>query len=137
MAPRSRSSGTGAIGATVAAALQQNGHGDLVLAGRTPRERIVVEPDGVELGPLVTEPAGAAADWVFLAVKVHQTEGAAAWLARSPGRRPSSSCSQNGVEHRGRRAALAHRRPDPAHRRVGAGRGASSRAGWCGAARST
>ncbi len=91
--------GTGAIGATVAAALQQNGHDDLVLAGRTPRERIVVEPDGVELGPLVTEPAGPPADWVFVAVKVHQTEGAAGWLRALTGPETVVVVLQNGVEH--------------------------------------
>ena len=93
--------GTGAIGATVAAAAQQAGHRDLVLCGRTPLERIVVEPDDgapvVLDAPLLTDPrdAGEAADWVFLAVKVHQTEGAAPWLAAltGPGTVPRTSGS--------------------------------------------
>jgi 2-dehydropantoate 2-reductase len=98
--------GTGAIGATVAAALQEAGHRDLVLCGRTPRERIVVEPEGGEPivldSPLLTDPAdaGGPADWVLLAVKVHQTEGAAPWLAALAGPGTVVVVLQNGVEHR-------------------------------------
>jgi 2-dehydropantoate 2-reductase len=97
--------GTGAIGATVAAALQCNGHRELVLGGRTPRERIVVEPVGggeavVLESPLRTEPDGPPADWVFLAVKAHQTEGAAPWLRALTGPDTVVAVLQNGVEHR-------------------------------------
>ena len=54
-------------------------------------------------GPVLTDPAAVPwrADIVLLAVKAHQTEGAAPFLQRSlRRRRPSSSVLQNGVEHR-------------------------------------
>jgi len=102
--PRVAVVGTGAIGATVAAALQEAGLRDLVLAGRTPRDRIVVEPDDgppVELAaPLRTKPEGPPADWVFLAVKSHQTAGAAPWLRALTGPGTVVVVLQNGVEHR-------------------------------------
>ena len=78
--------GPGAIGAAFAAAAVEADH-DGVLCGRTPLERIEVQyEDGtpaVALGPVRTDPAaaGAAPDWVLLAVKAHQTAGAAAWLS--------------------------------------------------------
>ena len=102
--PRIAVVGAGAIGATVAAALQEAGHEDILLCGRTPRERIVVEPEGGEpvvlRSPLLTEPRGEPVDWLFLAVKAHQTEGAAAWLAALAGPGTVVVVLQNGVEHR-------------------------------------
>ena len=95
--------GTGAIGATFAAALERAGHG-LVLCARTPVERLTVEREGEPpqalASPLVTEPAGGRADWVLLAVKAHQTAGAAPWLAELAGPGTVVVALQNGVEHR-------------------------------------
>ena len=95
--------GTGAIGATFAAALERAGH-ELLLCARTPVERIAVEREGeppqVLASPLVTEPAGGRADWVLLAVKAHQTAGAAPWLAELAGPGTVVVALQNGVEHR-------------------------------------
>ena len=75
--------GPGAIGATVAAAVRG---ADVLLYGRSPHERLVVEREGggttIVPGPVVTDPAAAApVDVVLLAVKAHQTEAAAPWLA--------------------------------------------------------
>jgi 2-dehydropantoate 2-reductase len=101
--------GPGAMGATFAAALQQAGH-EPALYGRTPVERIVVERDGeppVTLAsPVCTDPGAAApAEWVLLAVKAHQTEGARPWLeALKPA---VIVVLQNGVEHRELVAPLA------------------------------
>ena len=95
--------GTGAIGATFAAALERAGH-ELVLCARTPVEQIIVERDGERLqalsSPIVTAPDVGAADWVLLAVKAHQTAGAAPWLAALAGPGSVVVVLQNGVEHR-------------------------------------
>jgi len=70
--------GVGAIGATVAAAVQTAGGHELVLCARRPLERVAVEkPDGVEVvvdGPALTDAARVdlVADWVLLAVKAHR-----------------------------------------------------------------
>jgi 2-dehydropantoate 2-reductase len=97
--------GPGAIGATFAAAAQEAGVDDLLLCGRTPLDRPTVEYDNrppVTLeGPVLTDPqaAGGPADWVLLAVKTHQTEGAAGWLRALAGPRSVIVVLQNGVEH--------------------------------------
>jgi 2-dehydropantoate 2-reductase len=94
--------GPGAIGATVAAAVRG---AELVLCGRTPHERLVVEREdgGREIvpGPVLTDPAAVApVDVVLLAVKAHQTEGAAPFLRALC--RPGTVVVvlQNGVEPR-------------------------------------
>jgi 2-dehydropantoate 2-reductase len=93
--------GPGAIGATVAAAVR----GDVLLCGRTPHERLVVEREGgateVVPGPVLTDPAAAGpADVVLLAVKAHQTAGAAPWLAALCTPETVVVVLQNGVEQR-------------------------------------
>ncbi|MEN3281311.1 MAG: 2-dehydropantoate 2-reductase [Solirubrobacteraceae bacterium] len=104
--------GVGAIGATVAAAVQEAGGHEIVLCARRPLERVVVErPDGDEVvldAPILTDPDGVeAADWVLLAVKAHQTEGAAGWLGALC--RPGTTVAvlQNGIDHEERVAPLA------------------------------
>lgn len=93
--------GPGAIGATVAAAVR----GEVLLCGRTPHERLVVErEDGtteVVPGPVRTDPAAAGpVDVVLLAVKAHQTEAAAPWLAALCRPETVVVVLQNGVEQR-------------------------------------
>ncbi len=94
--------GPGAIGATVAAAVHD---AELTLYGRTPLERLIVEREGggtqIVPGPVLTDPAAAQpADVVLLAVKAHQTEGAAPFLRALC--RPGTVVVvlQNGVEQR-------------------------------------
>src|SRR5215204_7324681 len=94
--------GAGAIGATFAAALERAGH-ELVLCARTPVGQITVERDGEPpqalSSPIAITPEGGRANWVLLAVKAHQTAGAAPWLAALA--RPGTVvvALQNGVEH--------------------------------------
>jgi 2-dehydropantoate 2-reductase len=97
--------GVGAIGAALAAAVQAAGGHELLLCARRPLERVTVDlPDGssVEVGaPLLTD-AGAVdgpADWVILAVKAHQTDGAAGWLAALCGAGTTVAVLQNGIDH--------------------------------------
>jgi 2-dehydropantoate 2-reductase len=93
--------GPGAIGATVAAAVKA----DVRLYGRTPHEQLVVEREGGDTeivpGPVLTDPTAAEpVDVVLLAVKAHQTEGAAPFLRALC--RPGTVVVvlQNGVEQR-------------------------------------
>ena len=105
--------GVGSIGATVAAAVHEAGGHELSLCARRPLDRVVVErPDGRESvvdAPLLTD-AGAVdgpADWVLLAVKAHQTEGAAGWLAALCTADTTVAVLQNGIDHVERVAPLA------------------------------
>jgi len=96
--------GPGAIGSTVAAAAHRAG-AELVICGRTPHERLVVERGGeTELvpGPVLTDPEAVPwrADVVLLAVKAHQTAGAAPFLAALCGAGTTVVVLQNGVEQR-------------------------------------
>jgi 2-dehydropantoate 2-reductase len=96
--------GPGAIGSSVAAAVQRAG-AELVLCGRTAHERLVVERGGaVEVvpGPVLTDPAAVPwrADVVLLAVKAHQTASAAPFLAALCGPETMVVVLQNGVEQR-------------------------------------
>jgi 2-dehydropantoate 2-reductase len=106
--------GTGAIGATFAAALERRGHDDLILGARTRRERLIVEresePPQALRAPVLTDPAqaGGRADWVLLAVKAHQTAGAAPWLDALAGPGTTVVVLQNGVEQRELVEPLAH-----------------------------
>lgn len=94
--------GPGAIGTTIAAALHEVGHPQL-LCGRTPRDQLTLH-DGdrrvIVPGPVQTEPdrIDRKVDLVFLAVKATQTETASGWLAALC--RPDTVVCvlQNGVE---------------------------------------
>jgi 2-dehydropantoate 2-reductase len=103
--PRVAVVGVGAIGAVVAAAVRSAGGHELLLCARRPLERVVVElPDGSEVdlpGPLLTDPGAidAPADWVLLAVKAHQTDGAAGWLSALCGPGTTVAVLQNGIDH--------------------------------------
>jgi 2-dehydropantoate 2-reductase len=105
--------GVGAIGAMVAAVVQDAGGHDLLLCARRPVERVVVErPDGAETvidAPLLTDASAADghADWVLLAVKAHQTEGAADWLSALCTPDTTVAILQNGIDHVERVAPLA------------------------------
>jgi len=99
--------GPGAIGCAVAAALEAAGGREVVLCGRRPAVPPAVRPPGLEPVPLrarVAAPADevAGADWVLLAVKAHQTEGAGDRLRRLCRPGVTVAVLQNGVGHRER-----------------------------------
>jgi 2-dehydropantoate 2-reductase len=96
--------GVGAIGATVAAAVQDAGGHELALCARRALDRVVVErPGGEEVvldAPVLTDPDGVdRANWVLLAVKAHQTEGAAGWLRTLCDAGTTVAVLQNGIDH--------------------------------------
>jgi 2-dehydropantoate 2-reductase len=97
--------GVGAIGAAVAAAVQSAGGHELLLCARRALDGVVVElPDGSAVsvqGPLLTDPGrvDGTADWVLLAVKAHQTQGAAGWLSALCGPGSTVAVLQNGIDH--------------------------------------
>ena len=96
--------GPGSVGLFFAAHLAAAGH-DIVACARRPFDRYVVESQthAVDTAAMVlTDPAEVAGDpfdWVFVAVKAHQTEGAADWLRRLCGPATRVVVAQNGVEH--------------------------------------
>src|SRR5688572_13561187 len=103
--------GPGAVGATFAVAAERAGH-DVRLCGRRAGPAPVVElPDGAEhalAGSIHADPAGAdPADWILLAVKTHQTVGAAGWLRALCAPGSVVVVLQNGVEHRALVAPIA------------------------------
>lgn len=93
--------GVGAIGGVCAAHLLAAGR-EVVCCARRPFEELVLEtPDAVlRFRPEVrTTPSRAeGCDWILLATKAHQTEGAAGWL-EAPGEGARVAVLQNGVEH--------------------------------------
>jgi 2-dehydropantoate 2-reductase len=92
--------GPGAVGAAMAAVVARAGV-ELVLCGRTALERLVVD-DAVVPGPVRTDPGavGGPADVVLVAVKAHQTEGAAPFLNALCDPDTTVVVLQNGVEQR-------------------------------------
>ena len=96
--------GTGAVGGFMAAHLAAAGRHQVTCCVRTPVDGLEVRrADGavVRATPaVVTDPTRVGAvDHVLLAVKAHQTAGAAAWLERLVGPGTVVSVLQNGVEH--------------------------------------
>ena len=94
--------GPGAIGTTIAAALQ-DAELSPVLCGRSPRDALSLRSDGgvtVVRGPILTDPelVHKPVDLVFLAVKTTQVEGAAHWLRVLCGPDTVVCVLQNGVE---------------------------------------
>ena len=96
--------GAGAVGTVYGAAAERAGH-EVTLCGRRPAPAPVVKlPEGgahALAGRVRADPAAAApVPWVLLAVKTHQTAGAAAWLSALCDERTVVAVLQNGVEHR-------------------------------------
>jgi 2-dehydropantoate 2-reductase len=98
--------GLGAIGAVAAAALDGTGRHEVLLCARRPRAAPTVswEEDGRRhrlQWPVVTDPGEVSGplDLVVLAVKAHQTAGAADWLQQLRADRTPVLVLQNGVEH--------------------------------------
>jgi 2-dehydropantoate 2-reductase len=97
--------GPGAIGATYAAAAEEAGHEVLPCGRRAAPAPVVEKPDGSEhalASAVIADPAAVdgPVPWVLLAVKAHQTAGAARWLDELCGPDTTVAVLQNGVEHR-------------------------------------
>ena len=95
--------GAGAIGAFFAAHLVEADTAEVQVCVRTPFDELVVESGDVTLRsrPTVrTDPdqVSGPVDWVLLATKAHQTEGAAGWLDALVGPDTTVVVLQNGVE---------------------------------------
>lgn len=95
--------GPGAIGSAVATWLAQSAALDVVVCARSPRAGFVVDAPSGRLTadiPVLTDPALARpVDWVLLAVKTYDVDGAAAWLAPLVRNDTRVAVLQNGVEH--------------------------------------
>ena len=103
--------GPGAIGAAVAAAIASQGH-DVLIAARTPFERLIVETPDDRYEPdvtVLTRPEPLDVDAVLLATKAHQSAGARGWLDTVNGNGWPLAVLQNGVDHVERISPLAPR----------------------------
>lgn len=97
--------GPGAIGGTVAAALDAVGRHELILCGRRATRLTVETSDGKrELRlPMLTDPAAATpVDFVLVATKAYDVAAAVAWLPHLAPESVPVAVLQNGVEHRER-----------------------------------
>jgi 2-dehydropantoate 2-reductase len=113
--PRIAVIGPGAVGSVFAVVIQQAGHKEMVLCARRRLDRIAVDRDGHDPvfvdAPVLTDPAmvEGPADWILLAVKAHQTDGASEWLKALAAPSSVVVVLQNGVEHRERVGPLVGR----------------------------
>jgi 2-dehydropantoate 2-reductase len=98
--------GVGAIGGALAALLEVTGQHEIVLCTRRPMESLTVQtPDGVVTveAQNVTDPARVEpVDWVLVATKAYDAQGAAAWFPALCRDNAPVAVVQNGVEHRER-----------------------------------
>jgi 2-dehydropantoate 2-reductase len=98
--------GVGAIGGALAGLLETAGRHEITLCTRRPMEELTVQmPEGnVRLEARnVTDPARAeAVDWVIVATKTYDAQGAAAWFPALCASGAPVAVVQNGVEHRER-----------------------------------
>lgn len=95
--------GPGSVGVFFAGHLAAAGH-DVLACARRPFERYVIESDEYPLdieASVAIDPSAvqAPADWVLLAVKAHQTPGAASWLEALCTPATRVMILQNGIEH--------------------------------------
>jgi 2-dehydropantoate 2-reductase len=103
----------------MAAAAEKAGH-EVMLCVRTPTPGLTIERDGKsrKVPVAIVEPGAGGqpdlpspVDWILLATKAHQTEGAAPWIARLAGPGTVLVVVQNGVDHEERVARLGHPGP--------------------------
>ena len=98
--------GVGAIGGAVAGLLETTGQHEILLCTRRPLETLTVKtPEGaVRVNARnLTDPALAeAVDWVMVATKTYDAQGAALWLRGLAANGAAVAIVQNGVEHRER-----------------------------------
>jgi 2-dehydropantoate 2-reductase len=101
--------GVGAIGGAVAGLLETTGQHEILLCTRRPLDVLTVKtPEGVvRVNALnLNDPALATAvDWVMIATKTYDSEGAAQWLRGLAENGAPVAVIQNGVEHCERFAA--------------------------------
>ncbi len=101
--------GVGAIGGALAGLLKTAGNHQITLCTRRPlKELTVYTPEGTvdvkshnATDPKSVDPV----DWVIVATKTYDAEGAAAWLPGLCAKQAPVAIVQNGVEHRERFAA--------------------------------
>jgi 2-dehydropantoate 2-reductase len=95
--------GPGAIGGILAAWLAQDPKNEVTVCARSPFDHLEVEtPEGrIEASPrILTDPSQATpVDWVLVATKAYDVEGAARWLAGLRREDTPVAVLQNGVEH--------------------------------------
>jgi 2-dehydropantoate 2-reductase len=98
--------GVGAIGGALAGLLETAGLHEITLCTRRPMPALSVHtPEGVVQVKArnVTDPARAeAVDWVLVATKTYDAEGAATWFPALCANGAPVAVAQNGVEHRER-----------------------------------
>jgi 2-dehydropantoate 2-reductase len=95
--------GPGAVGGTLAARLYGRTRHHVTLCARRSFQSLELEaPEGrtvSRVSPLLDPGAALPTEWVFLAVKAHQTESAAPWLRSLVHSGTRVAILQNGVEH--------------------------------------
>ncbi|HMJ78807.1 MAG TPA: 2-dehydropantoate 2-reductase N-terminal domain-containing protein, partial [Iamia sp.] len=94
--------GAGGIGALVGGSLARLPGVDVTFCVRRPFDRLVLEGDetvAVDASVAVSPDDVAPVDWVLLATKAHQTDGARPWLDALAGPAAPVVVLQNGVEH--------------------------------------
>ncbi len=97
--------GPGAVGGVIAASLVKAGHAVTLCARRAIGDVTVALQSGdIKLtAPVLTKPAqGRPVDWVLVATKAYDADGAAAWFPKLVGPQTCVAILQNGVEHRER-----------------------------------
>jgi 2-dehydropantoate 2-reductase len=98
--------GVGAIGGAVAGLLETTGQHEILLCTRRPLEALIVRtPEGavrVKARNLTDPDKAEPVDWVMIATKTYDAEGAAKWLRGLAANGAAVAIIQNGVEHRER-----------------------------------
>jgi 2-dehydropantoate 2-reductase len=98
--------GVGAIGGVLAALLETTGRHEITLCTRRTQGKLIVKtPEGMVQvsGHNLTDPAQAkGVDWVLVATKAYDAQGAGAWLRVLAANGAAVAVVQNGVEHRER-----------------------------------
>ncbi len=98
--------GVGAIGGALAGLLHSAGRNELTLCTRRPIDGLIVHtPEGeacVNAQNVADPEKTAAVDWVIVATKTYDAEGAARWFPALCAKGAPVAIVQNGVEHRER-----------------------------------